>query len=130
MYEDKNITCADCGQEFTFTASEQAFYAEKGFTDSPKRCKPCRTARKTQRNSGGYGDDSSASSASSGGYGGGGGGYGGGGGGYGGGGGGYDRPPRQMYDAVCADCGKTAQVPFQPTGSRPVYCNDCFRARR
>ena len=31
---------------------------------------------------------------------------------------------------TCADCGKTAQVPFQPTGSRPVYCNDCFRARR
>ena len=31
---------------------------------------------------------------------------------------------------VCADCGRTAQVPFQPTGSRPVYCNDCFRSRR
>ena len=123
MYEDKTIVCADCGQEFTFTASEQAFYAEKGFTDSPKRCKPCRPARKAQRNAGsGYGDDS---------YGGGGGSsYGGGGGSYGGGGGGYDRPPRQLYDATCADCGKTAQVPFQPTGSRPVYCNDCFRARR
>ena len=115
MYEDRTITCADCGQEFTFTASEQAFYAEKGFTDAPKRCKACRQARKAQRNSGGYGDDS---------YGGGGSSYG------GGGGGGYDRPPRQMYDATCADCGKTAQVPFQPTGSRPVYCNDCFRSRR
>ena len=126
MYEDKTIVCADCGQEFTFTASEQAFYAEKGFTDSPKRCKACRQARKAQRNSGGYGDDSYGGGGSS--YGGGGGGgssYGG-----GGGGGGYDRPPRQMYDAVCADCGKTAQVPFQPTGSRPVYCNDCFRSRR
>jgi len=123
VYEDKAIICADCGQEFTFTASEQAFYAEKGFTDAPKRCKPCRQARKAQRNAAsGYGDDS---------YGGGGGGYssGGGGGGYSS-GGGYDRPPRQLYDAVCADCGKTAQVPFQPTGSRPVYCNDCFRARR
>ena len=53
MYEDKTITCADCGQEFTFTASEQAFYAEKGFTDSPKRCKTCRQARKAQRNTGG-----------------------------------------------------------------------------
>ncbi len=122
MYEDRTITCADCGQEFIFTASEQAFYAEKGFTDAPKRCKSCRQARKTQRNSGGYGDDSYSS---------GGGGYSsGGGGGYGGGGGGYDRPPRQLYDATCADCGKVAQVPFQPTGSRPVYCNDCFRARR
>ena len=130
MYEDRTITCADCGQEFTFTASEQAFYAEKGFTDAPKRCKACRQARKAQRNTGsGYGDDSYGGG---GGYSsGGGGGYSsGGGGGYGGGGGGYDRPPRQLYDAVCADCGKTAQVPFQPTGSRPVYCNDCFRARR
>ncbi len=124
MYEDKTITCADCGQPFTFTASEQAFYAEKGFSDSPKRCKTCRQARKQQRNSPSYGGDDS--------YGGGysSGGYGGGGSSYGGGGGGYDRAPRQMYDAVCADCGKTAQVPFQPTGSRPVYCNDCFRARR
>ncbi len=131
VYEDRNITCADCGQEFVFTASEQAFYAEKGFTDAPKRCKGCRQARKAQRNSGsGYGDDSYSGGGSS--YSGGGSSYGGGGGGgssYGG-GGGYDRPPRQLYDAVCADCGKTAQVPFQPTGSRPVYCNDCFRARR
>jgi CxxC-x17-CxxC domain-containing protein len=118
VYEDRNITCADCGQEFVFTASEQAFYAEKGFTDAPKRCKSCRQARKAQRNSGSYGDDSYGGGSS----------YGGGG-GYGG-GSSYDRPPRQMYDAVCADCGKTAQVPFQPTGSRPVYCNDCFRARR
>jgi CxxC-x17-CxxC domain-containing protein len=124
VYEDKTITCADCGQPFTFTASEQAFYAEKGFSDSPKRCKTCRQARKQQRNSPSYGGDDS--------YGGGysSGGYGGGSSSYGGGGGGYDRAPRQMYDAVCADCGKTAQVPFQPTGSRPVYCNDCFRARR
>jgi CxxC-x17-CxxC domain-containing protein len=126
VYEDKTIVCADCGQEFTFTASEQAFYAEKGFTDSPKRCKTCRQARKAQRNAGsGYGDDSYGGGGSSSSYGGGGSSYGG-----GGGGGGYDRPPRQLYDAVCADCGKTAQVPFQPTGSRPVYCNDCFRARR
>jgi CxxC-x17-CxxC domain-containing protein len=128
VHEDRNINCADCGQEFVFTASEQAFYAEKGFTDAPKRCKPCRQARKAQRNAS---SDSYGGGSSDGGYGGGDSSYGGGGGGgsYGG-GGGYDRPPRQMYDAVCADCGKTAQVPFQPTGSRPVYCNDCFRARR
>jgi CxxC-x17-CxxC domain-containing protein len=144
VYEDRTITCADCGQEFTFTASEQAFYAEKGFTDPPKRCKPCRQARKAQRNAGS--ESAGGDSYGSGGgdsYGGNSGGYGGnsggGGGGYGGGGGGSyicgcgvgnDRPPRQMYDAVCADCGKTAQVPFQPTGSRPVYCNDCFRSHR
>ena len=42
----------------------------------------------------------------------------------------YDRGPRQMFDAVCANCGQATQVPFQPTGARPVYCNDCFRAHR
>ncbi len=131
MYEDKTITCADCGQGFTFTASEQAFYAEKGFSDSPKRCKTCRQTRKQQRNSSSYGDDSHSSYGGGGSsYGGGSSSYGGGGGSSYGGGGSYDRAPRQMYDAVCADCGRTAQVPFQPTGSRPVYCNDCFRARR
>ena len=48
----------------------------------------------------------------------------------GGGGGGYGRPQRQMYDAVCAGCGVQTQVPFQPTGSKPVYCRDCFQGAR
>ena len=33
---------------------------------------------------------------------------------------------REMYPAVCANCGKETQVPFKPTGVRPVYCSDCF----
>ena len=37
LYNDKNSTCADCGQEFVFTASEQDFYAQRGFTE-PRRC--------------------------------------------------------------------------------------------
>jgi CxxC-x17-CxxC domain-containing protein len=44
--QDKIITCKDCGTEFTFTKEEQAFYAEKGFTNEPQRCKQCRNARK------------------------------------------------------------------------------------
>jgi len=36
------------------------------------------------------------------------------------------RPRRQMYPAVCAQCGKDTEVPFQPRGDRPVYCSDCF----
>ncbi|MSP78248.1 MAG: zinc-binding protein [Dehalococcoidia bacterium] len=40
--------------------------------------------------------------------------------------GGYNSGPRQMFSAVCAQCGKQAQVPFQPRGDRPVYCSDCF----
>lgn len=33
---------------------------------------------------------------------------------------------RQMFDAVCVKCGKKCQVPFRPSGSKPVYCSDCF----
>ena len=46
MYTDKTLVCKDCGQEFTFTAREQEFYAEKGFQNEPQRCKPCRDAKK------------------------------------------------------------------------------------
>ena len=88
MYNDKILVCKDCGQEFTFTAREQEFYAEKGFTNEPLRCKPCRDARKAN---------------------------------------GANRGERQMYDAVCATCGKDCQVPFQPREDRPVYCSECFK---
>jgi CxxC-x17-CxxC domain-containing protein len=32
-----------------------------------------------------------------------------------------------MFDAVCASCGVTTQVPFRPSNDRPVYCRDCFQ---
>ncbi len=35
--------------------------------------------------------------------------------------------PRQMFPAVCAECGKDTQVPFEPRGDKPVYCSDCYR---
>lgn len=46
MYEDKTLTCKECGKEFVFTAGEQEFYAEKGFVNEPQRCKECRDSRK------------------------------------------------------------------------------------
>lgn len=46
MYEDKTLKCKECGADFVFTAGEQEFYAENGFTNEPKRCKACRDARK------------------------------------------------------------------------------------
>ncbi len=95
MYEDKTLVCRDCGNEFAFTASEQEFYAEKGFTNEPGRCPQCRAARK-QRNGGRFGS----------------------------------RGPREMYPAVCAACGEETQVPFQPSGDRPVYCRECFSQKR
>ena len=47
--EDKTLVCQDCGQEFVFTAGEQAFYKEKGFENEPKRCKACRDKKKAAR---------------------------------------------------------------------------------
>jgi CxxC-x17-CxxC domain-containing protein len=35
-------------------------------------------------------------------------------------------PPRQMHQAVCADCGDDCEVPFRPTNDRPIYCSMCF----
>ena len=56
-FTDKSLQCADCGATFTFTSTEQEFFAEKGFTNEPKRCGDCRAARKQERgggNGGGY----------------------------------------------------------------------------
>ena len=108
---DKTITCRDCGQTFTFTEGEQAFYAERGYSE-PQRCPSCRAARKAQRNDGGggYGDSGYGRS---------------GGGGYGG-----DRGPRQMYPATCSQCGKATEVPFEPRLDKPVYCRECFQDKR
>ena len=101
--QDKTLTCSDCNQEFTFTASEQEFFAQKGFS-TPVRCPSCRAARKAARE-GGSSSYGGSSYGSSGGYGG----------------------QRQMYPVVCSQCGKNTEVPFKPSGDRPVYCSDCFK---
>jgi CxxC-x17-CxxC domain-containing protein len=105
-FTDKTLTCRDCGETFVFTAGEQEFHAEKGFTNQPGRCPDCRRAAKAARNGGSsYGSFNR-------------------------GGGGYDREERTMYPAVCSDCGRDTMVPFQPTSGKPVYCSDCFRSQR
>ena len=38
-----------------------------------------------------------------------------------------ERRPLEMHDAICDKCGKECQVPFKPSGEKPVYCSDCFR---
>jgi CxxC-x17-CxxC domain-containing protein len=91
MFQDKTLVCKDCGNEFVFTAGEQEFFAEKGFTNEPQRCKACRSARK-QGSRG-------------------------------------DRGERQMYDAICSECGRPCKIPFQPREDRPVYCSECFSRR-
>lgn len=37
---------------------------------------------------------------------------------------------KEMFDAVCSDCGRPTQVPFKPSEDRPVYCRDCYEARK
>lgn len=39
---------------------------------------------------------------------------------------GSDRGTKQMFEAVCATCGNRCEVPFRPTGNKPVYCSNCF----
>ena len=43
---------------------------------------------------------------------------------------GSDRGPVTMHRAVCSKCGRDCEVPFRPTGDKPIYCNDCFGANR
>ena len=101
-YQDKDLSCKECGAPFQFTASEQAFYAEKGFQNEPSRCPQCRAARKAQNN----GANRRPSN-----------------------GGGF-REQREMFSTTCSACGVETQVPFKPTAGKPVYCRDCFQANK
>ena len=100
MYADKTLTCVECGAPFTFSADDQAFHAEKGFANEPKRCPNCRANRRAERGEGGGSGQS------------------------------YSSGPREMFTATCAQCGREAQVPFQPRGDKPVYCSECFQSQR
>jgi len=103
-FQDKTLTCSDCTKSFTFSAEEQEQFHSRGYTNEPKRCPECRQARKAERS----GND--GGSFGNGGY--------------------RSSSPRQMFPAVCADCGKATTVPFEPSQGRPVYCSDCYRKVR
>ena len=45
QYEDRQLKCVDCGEDFTWTAGEQVFFHDKGLKNEPKRCKPCKQAK-------------------------------------------------------------------------------------
>jgi CxxC-x17-CxxC domain-containing protein len=122
MFQDRQLTCRDCGQPFTFTAGEQEFYQSRGLTNDPSRCTDCRRAHKQSGGGGGgrAGGGGHSYSSSSEGFAGAPRGYERGG----------DRPRREMFPATCSQCGKETQVPFQPRGDKPVYCSDCFETVR
>ncbi len=104
-FTDKTLKCLECGADFTYAASEQELHKSLGYQNEPKRCGPCRDAKRQRK-----GDVGAR-------------------GGIGGGG----RPgggPREFFTAVCAECGKEAQLPFRPRGDRPVFCSDCFAKKR
>jgi CxxC-x17-CxxC domain-containing protein len=52
-FQDKSLTCAECGTEFVWTAGEQMFFADKQFKNEPKRCKACKGKRTTRAGDGG-----------------------------------------------------------------------------
>jgi CxxC-x17-CxxC domain-containing protein len=112
-FVDKTLVCRECGRDFVFTAGEQEFFAQKGFTNEPGRCPECRAARKARlAGSAGvtaYDTDRGYSSGYSSSYSGG---------------------RREMFTAICSECGQTAYVPFQPRTDKPVYCSSCFERVR
>ena len=109
-FADKQLKCMECGGEFTYTVAEQELHQSLGYQNEPKRCTPCREAKR-QRKGGGAPRGA-------------------GGGGREGGGREGGAPPREFFTAICGECGKEAQLPFKPRGDRPVFCSECFTKRR
>ena len=116
--EDKVLKCVDCGSEFVFTARDQAFYQERGYS-APRRCRVCRDKRKSGQTptlgaapSPGYApgkpaasrpaDEQTAPAA----------------------------PAGQQFKVTCSSCGTETTVPFKPDPNRPVYCRTCYLQRR
>jgi CxxC-x17-CxxC domain-containing protein len=105
-FKDKTITCADCGNEFVWEAGEQRFYAAQGFTDAPRRCKPCRADRKRKREEMAARRPGEGAAAAG-------------------------RPQRQgdSYPAVCVDCDAEFTLPFEPTQGKGYRCRSCFKRK-
>lgn len=123
---DLELICVDCGESFQFSGAEQRFYAERGIRQ-PVRCGRCRAERRAERNASlisgyeslneskrwheinngsAYGMVNGEARRN------------------------LPRGPRVNYHAVCASCGKDTEVPFQPRSGRPVYCRECYAARK
>jgi CxxC-x17-CxxC domain-containing protein len=100
-YQDKVLTCIDCGAQFIFTAGEQLFFRDKQFKNEPKRCKTCKSRRVSvlstppaQGNSQRYAH------------------------------------ARVETRAICSQCGKETTIPFRPTQGRPIFCRECFSQKK
>jgi CxxC-x17-CxxC domain-containing protein len=124
-YVDKTLTCQDCGAEFVFSAGEQAYYADNGLKHEPSRCPRCRRlnrprdateaekqrdaanlARSERRARKARAEQGGKVFAT------------------------VTEGDRELYLVPCAQCGREARVPFQPRGSKPVLCQECFQRKR
>ncbi len=100
-FQDRTLVCSDCNNSFVFTAQEQEMYYERRYANAPKRCPTCREARKARQAA-----ETTVNRFGN---------------------GNYNSTPRQMFPAVCSECGKATTVPFEPKLDRPVYCLECYR---
>ncbi len=96
-------TCSDCGK-----ACEVPFKPTEG---KPVRCQDCFRKNKPQRSFGGRDGGNRSFGGNNRKF------------------GNNDRP-REMHKATCSDCGKECEVPFKPSGDKPVRCRECFQASR
>jgi CxxC-x17-CxxC domain-containing protein len=99
-FQDKVLTCIDCGAQFIFTAGEQLFFFDKQFKNEPKRCKACKSKRVAVLNSSPPPMREPA------------------------------RFSRVETRATCSQCGKETTVPFKPTQGRPIFCRECFMQKK
>ena len=107
---ERSLVCAECGAAFGFSAAEQEQFVSRGFAE-PKRCRPCRAAKR--RRQVGHGGGALAAGPSS-----------------------RTEPvprrqrsPAELHPAVCNTCGAATEVPFRPDGLRPIFCLPCLKQR-
>jgi CxxC-x17-CxxC domain-containing protein len=118
------LACAVCGERFVVPIPEQRFRRDRGL-DLPTACPDCRSRLREARNAdlislydragNLHAPEPTPARHSRNGH---------------GHRGGRSHVVAQRYNTVCAACGAETQVPFVPRGDRPVYCRDCFNARR
>ena len=101
---DQTLTCRDCSGSFVFTTNEHEQYASQGRYHAPSRCASCREARQRNRASRPTGGASPTGI--------------------------NGRRDPVMFPIVCAECGQSAHVPFQPRDARRVLCAECHDAQR
>lgn len=100
QFTDRFLKCADCSQDFVFTAGEQLFFYDKQFKNDPKRCKLCKAKRA------GLGRSANPEVAAALPF------------------------SRTETRTECSECGIETTVPFKPTQGRPVLCRGCFQMKR